>query len=598
GSEAIWPVYYAGTMGLVQRDGINRIRYAKKYSGFYGSVCTALSWPGYIAGTGSLHGADPREMAEAEVIILWGNNAVNTQVNVMTHALKARKNNNAKIVAIDVYETGTVKQADMGLILRPGTDGALACAVMHVLFRDGYADREYLAEFTKDADGLEAHLADRDPKWAAEITGLSVEEIEALAKLIGAHKKSFFRIGYGFSRSRNGAVNTHAVTSIPAVTGAWKVKGGGAVLSNSGMYGFESSAHEGTEFRDKSIRVLDQSRMGDVLTNDPDALKGGGPVRGMIVQNTNPMSISPDLNKVRDGFSRDDLFVVVHEQFMTDTAKMADILLPATMFLEHNDIYKGGGHTHIMYGPKIVDAPGECRSNQEVYEELSKRLGIDDLPGFGKTDRELVNETLKRSFDLSVDELEDKKWIDRALPFEEAHYLTGFKHRDGKYHFKADWARFAKSNDPEKGVGMAGLEPDQMPDYPDHWNVIEYPTEEMPYRLVTAPARNYLNSSFTETVTSKAKEVRPTVIVPKPTAEKLDLVDGDLVRLRSARGAVRLHVELGEAMQANTLVVESIWPNDAYLDGIGINALTGADPGSPIGGAAFHDNRVSLEKCN
>ena len=174
GSETVWPYFYAGTMGLVQRDGIERLRHAKKYSGFFGSICTNLAWTGWYMGAGALHGSDPREMAKSDCVVIWGTNAVATQVNVMTHAVRARKERGAQIVVIDIYHNATMKQADMGLVLKPGTDGALACAVMHVLFRDGLADRAYLEKYTDDPHGLEAHLREKTPEWAADITGLSV----------------------------------------------------------------------------------------------------------------------------------------------------------------------------------------------------------------------------------------------------------------------------------------------------------------------------------------------------------------------------------------------------------------------------------------
>src|SRR5690606_22893867 len=207
GPVAIWPYYYAGTMGAVMRGGVNRLRHDKKYSRQFSTICTTSAWTGYIAGTGLLAGADPREMSKSDCVVLWGTNAVHTQVNVMTHALRARKERGAKIVAIDIYMNATMKQADMALLVKPGTDGALACAVMHVLFRDGYADRAYLAQYTDCPDELEAHLSTRTPEWAATITGLSVEEIEAFARLLGERPRSFFRLGYGFARQRNGSVN-------------------------------------------------------------------------------------------------------------------------------------------------------------------------------------------------------------------------------------------------------------------------------------------------------------------------------------------------------------------------------------------------------
>ncbi|MCC2107633.1 MAG: molybdopterin-dependent oxidoreductase, partial [Hyphomicrobiales bacterium] len=236
GAESVWPYYYAGTMGRVMRDGINRLTHAKKYSRFYSTICVNLAWPGYIAGTGRLAGPDPREMAKSDCVVIWGTNAVATQVNVMTHATRARKERGAKIVAVDVYRNATMEQADMALCLRPGTDGALACAVMHVLFREGLADRDFMAKYTDAPEELEAHLQTRTPEWASAITGLSVAEIEEFARLVGRTKRTFFRLGYGFSRQRNGAVNMHAASCIASVTGAWAHEGGGAFHNNGAIY--------------------------------------------------------------------------------------------------------------------------------------------------------------------------------------------------------------------------------------------------------------------------------------------------------------------------------------------------------------------------
>ncbi len=232
------------------RDGINRLRHAKRYSDMYDTFCITLSWTGYRAGAGQVTGVDPREMQKSDLIVIWGGNPVNTQVNVMTHAMMARKNRGAKIACVDVYDTGTMKQSDVKMLIRPGTDGALACAIMHVLFRDGLADREYLAQYTDCPAELEAHLKTRTPEWAAKICDIPASEIEAFAKLIGTTQRTFFRLGYGFTRSRNGASNMHAVTSIAAVTGCWQYEGGGALHSNSGMYRWNKSMIEGLDARD------------------------------------------------------------------------------------------------------------------------------------------------------------------------------------------------------------------------------------------------------------------------------------------------------------------------------------------------------------
>ena len=268
GSQAVWPYLYAGTMGYVMRDGIHRLRHAKKYSGFFSTICVNPAFTGFIAGTGKLAGADPREMAKSDLVVIWGTNAANTQVNVMTHATRARKERSAKIAVVDVYMNTTMKQADLPVLIRPGTDGALACAVMHCLFRDGKADWDYLERYTDAPHELADHVRSRDPEWAAAITGCPVETIEAFARLIGERKRAFFRLGYGFSRSRNGAVNMHAASCIAAVTGAWQLEGGGAFHNNGGVFHLNNSLIEGSDLRDPSIRMLDQSRIGAILTGD------------------------------------------------------------------------------------------------------------------------------------------------------------------------------------------------------------------------------------------------------------------------------------------------------------------------------------------
>lgn len=591
GSETVWPYFYAGTMGLVQRDGIERLRHAKKYSGFFGSICTNLAWTGYVMGTGALRGSDPREMAKSDCIVIWGTNAVVTQVNVMTHAIRARKERGAKIVVIDIYENATVQQADMGLILKPGTDGALACAVMHVLFRDGHADWPYLEKYTDDPKGLERHLRDRTPAWASAITGLSVQEIEDFARLVGTTKRTFFRLGYGFSRQRNGPVNMHAALSIAAVTGCWQYEGGGAFHSNSGVLKLDTATLEGTRLRDPKIRYLDHSRIGPVLMNHEDALFGGPPVTAMLIQNTNPANVAPQQRLVKQGFLRDDLFTCVHEQFMTDTAKLADVVLPATMFLEHDDIYKGGGNQHITLGPKVVEPPPGPRSNHYVIEELAKRLGVAHLPGFGLSEREHIDIMLARR-GLSFEALKAQRWVDLQPPFEEAHFLNGFGHPDGRFRFKPQWVGGFAPNRPPKVMGKAFGPYERLPQFPDHVDLIEVADERHPFRLATSPARNFLNSSFTETPASRAKEGRPQLLIHPADAEMLGISDGARVEIGNERGEVVLHAALFSGLKRGVVIAEGIWPNSAHERGEGINVLTGADAPAPYSGAAVHDNKV------
>jgi anaerobic selenocysteine-containing dehydrogenase len=590
GSEAVWPYYYAGTMGYVMRDGINRLRNAKKYSGYFGTICVTPAYTGFIAGTGKLAGADPREMAKSDLVVIWGTNAVNTQVNVMTHATRARKERGAKIAVVDVYMNSTMKQADLPVLIRPGTDGALACAVMHCLFRDGKADWDYLERYTDVPHELAAHLRTRDPQWAAAITGCAAETIEAFARLVGETKRTYFRLGYGFSRSRNGAVNMHAASCIAAVSGAWRYEGGGAFHNSGAIFHFNISLIDGSDVRDPKIRMLDQSRIGAILTGDREALLGGPPVTALLIQNTNPMSVAPDQEKVKSGFARDDLFVCVHEQFMTDTAKVADIVLPATMFIEHDDFYQAGGSQYILLGPKIVEPPGECRSNHDVICALGKRLGASH-PGFDMTARELIDATLRKSGWGSLAELEANRWIDCQPDFETSHYLNGFAYPDGKFRFKPAWPAvpFPRLH--------ANVITAPMPSLPDHWDVIEEADAEHPFRLATSPARGFLNSTFTETATSLSAERRPEVMIHPDDAAPLGVGSGDEVVLGNRRGEVRLHAKLFDGLRRGVVIAESLWPNSAYADGRGINTLTGDDAIAPFGGAAFHDNKVWLRKA-
>jgi anaerobic selenocysteine-containing dehydrogenase len=292
---------------------------------------------------------------------------------------------------------------------------------------------------------------------------------------------------------------------------------------------------------------------------------------------------------VKRGFSRDDLFVCVHEQFMTETARMADVVLPATMFMEHDDVYQGGGHQHILLGPKLIDPPGECRSNHEVICGLARRFGAEH-PGFAMTARELIDRTLHDSGRGTLAELEAQKWIDVQPPFREAHFLDGFGHADGRFRFKPDWAQVRDADLGPMGPWTS------LPSLPDHCNAIEEATGAFPFRLATSPARHFLNSSFNETPTSVAKEGRPEVMMHPEDAAAAGIAAGEWVKLKNERGEVLIRARLFAGVRRGVLIAEGVWPNSAFPDGKGINTLTGADAVAPYGGAAFHDNRVAVER--
>jgi anaerobic selenocysteine-containing dehydrogenase len=576
GRETVWHYFYAGTMGLVQRDGIERLRHAMGYSRMLSTICVALSDAGWLAGVGVKYGVDSREIAESNLIVVQGGNPVATQVNVMTHISRARKQRGALLVVVDPYRTGTAEVADIHLMPRPGTDGALAAAVMHVLFKEGFADRDYLARYTDVPAELEAHLQNRTPEWAETISGVPAASIVDFARLYG-------RTRYGFSRSRNGAAQLHAVSCLPAVTGAWRERGGGALYSNGGLYRLDKTLIEGLDVLDPNTRLLDQSRIGPVLTGDRRDLGEGPPVTALLIQNTNPMVVCPESNKVRQGFAREDLFTCVHEQFMTDTAKMADIVLPATTFLEHDDIYTAGGHTHLQLARPVVEPYAEARPNHYVICELARRLGAHHR-GFQMTEREIIEETLRLSGKPSTAAFDQGRWLDCAPPFEEGHFLKGFGHADGKFRFKPDW----------KAVGVDHA---KMPVLPDHAELIDSADEAHPFRMVAAPARQFLNSTFTETPGSRARESRPTVMIHPTDSARLAIAEGDRLRLGNRRGSIVIHARIFDGLQPGVVVVESIWPNGAFEEGIGVNALTSADAGPPKGGAVFHDTAIWIRKA-
>ena len=578
GAETIWPYFYAGTLGLVQRDGINRLRHTMKYSRWHSTICVALADAGWIAGTGAKRGTDLLEAADhADLIVIWGGNPVNTQVNVMTHVMRAKKRG-AYLVVVDPYRTGTAERADLHVAPRPGTDGALACAMMHVLFAEGYADRDYLARYTDDAAGLEAHLRTRTPAWAATITGLPEDEIIAFARRYGSTTRSFIRCHHGFSRSRNGAANLHAVSCLPAVTGAWQHPGGGALYGQSALYPLDRTLIEGLDCVDPSVRALDQSRLGPILMGEAEALAGGPPVTGLLIQNTNPALVCPELRKVREGFLRDDLFSCVHEQFMTETARLADIVIPATMFLEHDDCYTASGHTTFQVSRRVIEPPGECRENHWVICELARRLGAEHR-GFDLSAWQVVDETLNASGMLDAQANVDAGGEDRALPPALARYGDGFAWPDRRFRFQPDWP----------ALGPRGHE---MPRWPDHFAVIDEATEAKPWRLITAPARTFLNSTFTETPGSLAREKTPQLRLCAADAEQLGVVDGALLRLGNEQGELVVPARISAGQQPGVVVLEGIWPGTAFAGGYGVNLLTSADPGWPNGGAVFHDTAV------
>lgn len=579
GPEAVWPYFYAGTMGYVQRDGIERLRHAKKYSRQKSTFCVTLSDAGWRAGYGKRWGVSPVEAGEhADLWLIWGTNPVHTHVNMMNHVAKARKRG-AKVVVVDVYKTGTADIADIHLAPRPGTDGALACGIAHVLFAEGYADRDYLARFADlPYERLAEHFAARPPEWAEAICGVPAERIREVARLYGRAQASYLRAGYGFTRQKNGSAAMHAVSCLPVITGAWQHRGGGALYSMSDIYGLDKTMIEGLDVMDPGIRVLDQSRIGPVLAGDRRDLGDGPPVTALFIQNTNPALVAPESGLVRQGFLRDDLFTVVHEQFMTDTAALADIVLPATMFVEHDDLYTAGAHATVQVTKKLFEPYRECRSNHQVICDLAGRLGAEH-PGFAMTEWQLIDDMLAKRGLPDAQTIADRGGHDLLEGEDGGHFRNGFPTPDGRFRFAPPWHEL-------------GPRHESMPALPDHQPMIEETSEEHPFRLVAAPARQFLNSSFTEMESGRAREVRPTALLHPDAMARIGLADGDGVQVGNRRGIVQLHAKARASQHPATVVIEGIWPRDGFADRVCVNTLISAEPGFPNDGGAFHDTAV------
>lgn len=583
GPETVWPYSYGGTMGLLQSGSMERLRNEMGYSLMRSTTCGGLVDTGWLAGFGRRIGPDPREMAEADLIIIWGTNAVSTQVNVMTHVSRAKKDRGAKVIVIDPYKNPTAKTADMHIALRPGTDGALACAMMHIAFRDGYADHGYLEKYSDVPAELETHLKTRTPEWAAKITGLSVTEIEELADIYFKTERAYIRLGYGLSRCRNGAVNVHAVSSIPVVAGKWKEPGSGIFFNSGGIYHFDYTLINGVDVVQENVRSIDHSRVGPALSGDKADLGDGPPITAMIIQGTNPMAIAPDQNKVREGFLREDLFVCVHEQFMTETAAMADIILPATTFVEHDDFYKSGGHTFIHYGPQIIEPVGQSRPNHFVICEIAKRLGAKHR-GNSMTANEIIDETFKVSGMPDLDSMRKNHFHDCAESFEKHHFIDGFDWPDKKFRFKPKW----------ETIGPRGHE---LPILPDHWEAPGGVDDKHPFKLITPPARNFLNTSFNNTPSSLKREKKPILQIHPDDAARFEIGDDDMVVIGNDLGKLELLAKISVGAKLGVLVAEGIWSNASFNDGKGINQLVSAEVAAPNGGVVYHDNGVWLRKA-
>ena len=443
GPEAILPYSYAGTMGLLNGSGMDR-RFFHRLgaSRLDRTICSSAGGAGLMQALGARYGTEPEQFRHAKLILAWGANILGTNVHLWPFVMEARRNG-AKLYTIDPNRNRTGAASDRHFFINPGSDSALALAMMHVIIEEGLHDADYVARHTEGFDGLRERVRAWTPGRAAELTGIASGEIVQLAREYATTRPAAIRLNYGVQRSERGATSVRAIALLPVLTGSWKDVGGGLQLSTSQAFHLNREGLERADLQQTALgreaRMVNMSLLGQALT----ALENP-PVKALVVYNSNPAAIAPDQNAVLRGLRREDLFTVVLEQFQTDTADHADILLPVTTFLEHTDLYLAYGHYHLQLARPALAAPGETKTNVEIFRLLAGRMGFDDAC-FSDTDDDMMRTLLDSPHpflkDITLERLEREHSVrlnvsaDGApfLPFAEGNFGTP----DGKCHFDA-----------------------------------------------------------------------------------------------------------------------------------------------------------------
>ena len=583
GAEALLPFSYGGTLGLVQNWAGHPLFHALGASRLERTICVSTAYAGWRATLGAVIGSDALQMAESDLIVLWGINASHTHINAMTLVKRARRRG-AFVVCIDPYRTATARQADWHLMPRPGTDGALALGVMHVLIGEGRVDHDYVQRATLGFAALAHHVKQYDPERVARITGVSAGDVVALARRYGSTPAAFIRVGIGLSRHDNGGMTCRTIACLPALTGAYAHPAGGALLSSGGSFGLHYAALERADLMpEPAPRSINMIQLGRALT-DP-ALRP--PVKALYVYNANPATILPNQELVLEGLRREDLFTVVHEQHLTDTTDYADLVLPATTSMEHTDCYKSYGHLYLQLARPVIPPEGQARSNWAVTRDLARAMGLGD-PHFAKSEDDLIREVLD-SGDPSVagitlarlaEERTARLEVGRPyLPF-----ADGAPTPSGKVEFLSET-----------------LVRDGLPALPTYVPLVEGPEhaallERYPLQCIVPPNRFFLNSSFSQSERMRRRQRGPAVLMNPADALARAVASGDAVLVRSARGEARFTAEVTEDTRPGVVVVEGIWWSKHQPGGRGVNALTDDRTTDMGGGPALHSNLVQVER--
>jgi len=585
GPQAIVPYSYGGTLGLLQSSSMDRRFFHRLGASLLDrTICATAGKEGWGVVIGASVGMDVEQYQNSKLIVIWGSNAVTSNLHFWARAQEAKRRG-AKLIAIDPYRSATAEKCHEHIALLPGTDGALALGLMHILIAENLIDRDYIDRYTVGFEALAARAAQWTPARVAQTCGVSAEQVVGLARDYGTTRPAAIRVNYGMQRVHGGGNAMRAIACLPALTGAWRDPAGGALLSSSGTYPIDKAALERPDLIQGNPRTINMSAIGDALCDATDP-----PIRAIYVYNSNPVAVAPESSKVRRGFARDDLFVVVHEIFQTDTADFADILLPATTQLEQTDVHSSYGHLYALANNPAIAPLGEALPNTEVFRRLAAHMGFTE-PCFRDSDDDLAQQAWRRS-------------DPRAADFD----WEGLK-RDGwrRLGVAQDYAPFAQGNFPTPSgkcefwsATQEALGADPLPDYIAPRESAATSPElagRFPLAFISPPARNFLNSSFGNLPAFVAEEKTPKLDLNPVDAAARELREGDVVRIRNDRGSFTATLRITDRARAGVAVAPSIWWQKLAPDGCNANAVT-SQALTDLGRAAtFYDCLVEVERA-
>ena len=584
GPQAILPYSYAGTMGLVQGASMDRrFFHLLGASKLDRTICSMPGTVGMRMTVGANIGADGEGLPQSDLVLLWGTNTLTSNPHLWPFVLEARKNG-ARIVGIDPVRTRTMEQCDEWLAIRPGTDAALALAMMHVLFDEGLEDRDYLERYTLGATELRERVREYPPERVAPITGLPAERIRELGREFGRARAAFIRVNYGLQRHFGGGMAVRTIACLPAVTGHWRRAGGGVQLSTSGAFQSNNAALQRLDLSPPS-RTINMIRLGDALGNS-DAGVGGPPVRALVVYNSNPAAVAPDRNAVVRGLMREDLFTVVLEHFQTDTADYADFVLPATTQLEHWDLHYSYGHLYATLNQPAIEPLGEAKPNTEIFRLIAHHMGMTH-PVLADDDVAIIKQALdsphERMRGVTFDALRERGWMRLNVPRPFVPYAEGnFPTPSGKCEFIS--AR----------LGEMGIDP--VPTYTPPLELPETAPElaaRFPLVLISSPRHYFLNSTFVN-IESLRKNAEPECVLHAADAERRGIAEGARVVVFNARGEFTAVARVGDQVREGVAWAPSIWWAKLAPDGTNANATTSQRETDMGGGPVLYDNLVEV----